>query len=206
MAHHEPLGIAGWRWLSFFPSLGVLLAWLLRHGLPESPRWLAEHRRSQDVAPSTSGDTSFMRLWRPPLRRWVLLLMVGNAASTVAFYSFVNWLPSLLLAQGVPIQGIFMYTAAIGLTYPLASALAILFADRVERKWLIVTTAALSAVLGLLLRTDRRSPVGGLRSSPCSFQPDEGHRRARVPKRAISNGLRARAVGLIYSFTRITAA
>ena len=36
-------GIAGWRFLLFLPVLGALLIWQVRRGLPESPRWLAEH-------------------------------------------------------------------------------------------------------------------------------------------------------------------
>ncbi len=36
-------GIDGWRFLLIVPVLGALLIWQVRRGLPESPRWLAEH-------------------------------------------------------------------------------------------------------------------------------------------------------------------
>ncbi|MCU1278169.1 MAG: sugar transporter family protein, partial [bacterium] len=38
LARHDPFGVAGWRWLTFAPCAGALLVWLLRRGIPESPR------------------------------------------------------------------------------------------------------------------------------------------------------------------------
>jgi len=41
----HPFGVAGWRWVSLIGATGALVAWALRQGLPESPRWLAIHGR-----------------------------------------------------------------------------------------------------------------------------------------------------------------
>src|SRR4030081_1549241 len=36
-----PFGIDGWRWVIALGASGSLVVWVLRRGLPESPRWLA---------------------------------------------------------------------------------------------------------------------------------------------------------------------
>jgi putative MFS transporter len=203
LARHDPFGIAGWRWLTFTPCAGALLVWLLRRGIPESPKWLAERnrpRRAMSGAPVSL-------LWRAPLRRRVLFLAVANAASSLAFYGFANWLPSLLSAQGVAIQYVFKYTAAIGLTYPLTPILCTLFADRIERKWQIVASAILAAVLGLLLA---RQAAGSLwvifgvllaASNQVRVTAEHIYRGELFP-----TAIRARAVGIVYSSTRLVAA
>ncbi len=37
---HSFLGLAGWRWMFLIGGLGAAVCWVLRRGLPESPRWL----------------------------------------------------------------------------------------------------------------------------------------------------------------------
>ncbi|MBL1101032.1 MFS transporter [Streptomyces coffeae] len=44
-----PLGIAGWRWMFAIGALGALLTFLLRRGLPESPRWLESVGRTTEA-------------------------------------------------------------------------------------------------------------------------------------------------------------
>ena len=38
-------GLDGWRWVVIIGSIGALVIWWIRLGLPESPRWLAQHGR-----------------------------------------------------------------------------------------------------------------------------------------------------------------
>ncbi|MDF2435152.1 MAG: hypothetical protein JWP44_4783, partial [Mucilaginibacter sp.] len=42
-------GVQGWRIMLFVPIVGAALIWLVRRGLPESPRWLAEHGRLEEA-------------------------------------------------------------------------------------------------------------------------------------------------------------
>src|SRR5579872_3691478 len=37
------LGLEGWRWVVIIGSAGAIVIWWIRLGLPESPRWLAQH-------------------------------------------------------------------------------------------------------------------------------------------------------------------
>lgn len=48
-----PFGVDGWRWVAIIGSAGAIIAWWLRLGLPESPRWLAQrgrHEQADEVA------------------------------------------------------------------------------------------------------------------------------------------------------------
>src|SRR3984957_10309533 len=45
----KPLGVDGWRWVVLFGSVGALLVWGLRAGIPESPRWLAANGRGAEA-------------------------------------------------------------------------------------------------------------------------------------------------------------
>ena len=95
----------------------------------------------------------------------------------------------------------------VGLTYPVAPALSIFFADRIERKWLIAGTAVLSAALGLLLAQQNVGvswvifAVLLATSNQTRATAEHAYRSELFP-----TALRARAVGLVYSFTRIAAA
>ena len=45
-----PLDIAGWRWVVFLGALAALFVWWIRRAVPESPRWLAQHGRTEEAA------------------------------------------------------------------------------------------------------------------------------------------------------------
>ncbi len=52
IAQIEVLGIAGWRWMFVLGALGSLVVFLMRRGLPESPRWLesaGRHAEAQQI-------------------------------------------------------------------------------------------------------------------------------------------------------------
>ena len=44
-----PFGVDGWRWVAIIGSAGAIIAWWLRLGLPESPRWLAQRGRHEQA-------------------------------------------------------------------------------------------------------------------------------------------------------------
>src|SRR6202049_5130112 len=45
-----PLGIAGWRWGVFLGSFGAIAVWVIRRGMPESPRGLAQQDRLEEAS------------------------------------------------------------------------------------------------------------------------------------------------------------
>jgi putative MFS transporter len=139
------LGIDGWRWLAFVPAVGALLIWQVRRALPESPRWLEAHGRwaeadritskierrvasdlgSQLPAIHTPTDASMrqakaMSMWTPPYRRRTVVLIVFHVFQAIGYFGFANWLPTLLVSQGIEIGKSLAYSAVIALVPPAA--------------------------------------------------------------------------------------
>src|SRR5882757_2232540 len=167
--------LQGWQVMLVVPSVGALLIWWVRRGLPESPRWLAGQGRLAEaqaileevemricqrtgaplppVEPAEPGlpdvQPRFAALLQPPLLRRTVMLIAVSCATTIAYFGFGNWLPSLLEARGVGVTKSLAYTAIIAFSYPLTPLLVSFIADRSERKWQIVWGAAVVAAAGL---------------------------------------------------------
>ena len=79
------------------------------------------------------------------------MLSVFNFFQTIGFFGFSNWLPSLLMAQGHDVSKSLFYSFCIAWAYPLTPLRwGATIAERSERKWLIVASAAGMAATGLL--------------------------------------------------------
>lgn len=228
------LGIAGWRWLTFVPAIGALLIWWVRRALPESPRWLAAHGRALDAdrvmshiedrvardlgtplpAPSqppmaAAEPMGQMSLWRWPYRRRTLVLIVFHLFQTLGYFGFSNWLPTLLVSQGITISRSLAYTAVLAVVPPIAPLVFSLFADKAERKWLVVSGALLAAVSGLVLASMTETS-GFLFFTLAGSGVAIGNSLMSLAYHTYQSELfptpiRARGVGFVYSFSRLTA-
>jgi putative MFS transporter len=224
-----PLGMDGWRWVVLLGSVGALLVLWIRRSVPESPRWLAEHGRLAEaehvlselearvvaesgapLAPATSPAMSsqsgrFVEIWQRPFLTRTLMLIVFNIFQTVGFYGFSNWVPTLLIAQGIAVTTSLQYTFIIAIASPIGPLLGIAFADRFERKWLVVLAALCIAGFGLLfahMTTALSLIVFGvlvtLSNNIMSFTY-HAYQAELYPTR-----IRALAVGFVYSFSRLS--
>jgi MFS transporter, putative metabolite:H+ symporter len=226
-------GFQGWRIVLLVPAIGAILIWWVRRGLPESPRWLAEHGRREEAhailerieeaiaqrtgrplpqplpipAQPALPQGAYLDLFGKVLLRRTLMMMVASSAGTIAYFGFGNWLPTLLEARGVLVTKSLLYSSLIALSFPLSPLLFSVIADRIERKWQIVAGAAVTAVAGLLFA--RETAVAGwiffgllisIGSNLFSYAMHT-YRSELFP-----TGLRARAIGLVYSIDRLTAA
>jgi MFS transporter, putative metabolite:H+ symporter len=227
---NAPLGVAGWRWVVLAGGSGALFIWWFQRNLIESPRWLAAKGRFQEAdavlsalearieaehgkklprpGPSepVARKGAFRDMWQPPYRRRTMMLIVFHIFQTVGFYGFANWVPTLLISQGITVTSSLLYTSIIGLAAPVGPLLGYWFADRVERKHVIVAMAGVNVICGLvfshLSRPTMIVAIGAcltLAGNIISFTY-HAYQQELYP-----TAIRARAVGFVYSWSRMSA-
>ena len=154
--------------------------------------------------PETRG--SLLELAHPPFRKRTLMLMVFNFFQTIGYYGFASWVPTLLIATGITTTNSLQYSFLIALSAPLGPLLAYRVADRIERKWQIVFTAACIAIFGVLFAR-QRDPVWLITcgvlltcANNCMSIAFHAYQAELFPTR-----IRAQAVGFVYSWSRLSA-
>jgi len=228
----SPLGIDGWRWVVLIGSLGAVLVWLLVQGIPESPRWLALQGRTdeaeaimaaieQRVVAETgkplppaalahaeeTGRGHFAEIFSRQYRKRTLMLSVFNMAQVIGFYGFAAWVPTLLIARGITVTHSLEYSFIIAIANPLGPLLGVLFADRIERKLQIMLGLVVMG-LSMLAFAMANNPaalialgvVFTLAANVMSYAY-HNYQAELYPTR-----IRSRAVGFVYSWSRIAAA
>jgi MFS transporter, putative metabolite:H+ symporter len=173
----HPLGLDGWRWLFLLGGAGGAVVWLLALWLlPESPRWLEAHglrdraravldtflgRDSGAVvaAPSvsTSKAVSLRTLLSPEYAKRTLMLWLFHLLQTAGYYGFGTLVPLVLAHKGLSVVSSLTYVAFSFLGYPIGALLSVPIIERVDRKWLIVASALLMALFGLLFAASTAS-------------------------------------------------
>lgn len=224
-----PLGLAGWRWVVLIGVAAAALIAFLRLGLPESPRWLARQGRLEEAdrvlsaiearvqreygAPlpaagpeePISPAASFADLWTPTTRGRVIMMSVFNIFQTVGFYGFQNWVPTLLVSQGVGITKSLGYTTVIALAAPIGPLIGFFVGDRIERKFVIVGAAGAILVFGLIFGATREAAViiamgiGLQLAANIMSYSFHAYQQELFP-----TGIRARAAGFVYSWSRLS--
>ena len=170
----QPFGIDGWRWMFVIGSLGAAIIWIMRAQLPESPRWLESvgrdaeadaivsrmEREAESMAPLTPPSADevgavergrFRVIFGSRYRGRTLMLCVFHLFQTVGYYGFGTLVPTVLAAKGYSIVTSLTFTSLTFLGYPIGSALSLPIVEQIDRRWLIVASAALMAVFGLTL-------------------------------------------------------
>ncbi len=224
-----PLGIAGWRWVVLIGALAAPVVVVVRRGLPESPRWLAKHGRLAEAdrvleaieakveaeygkpLPSPGPDepvapaSRFIDLWVPGVRGRVILMSVFNIFQTIGFYGFSNWVPSLLVKQGITVSTSLGYTTVIALAAPVGPLIGFVLGDRFERKWVIVCAAFVILVAGLAFGQAGAAPLiiamGVLLTLANNIMSYSFH---AYQQELFPTGVRARAAGFVYSWSRLS--
>jgi MFS transporter, putative metabolite:H+ symporter len=232
----KPLGFDGWRWVVLLGSAGALIVWGLRAGIPESPRWLAGRSRAEEAdaivgrieakvaaefggtlplpppppqpaAVEPGGPARLADIFSADYRGRTIMLSIFNAAQVIGFYGFNSWVPTLLIARGINITHSLEYAFIIAISQPVGPLLGSYFADRIERKYQILAglagMAVLMAAFAFATSAAALIPIGiafTLAANVMSYAY-HGYQAELFPTR-----IRSRAVGFVYSWSRIAAA
>ncbi len=223
-----PFGIAGWRWVVVIGAVGAIAVWFIRLAVPESPRWLAQHGRVAEAdrvvaalearvaaesgpLPPVAGlpevvvRGSFAEIWRAPYLNRTIMLILFNIFQTVGYYGFANWVPTLLIKQGITETQSLGYTFIIAIAAPFGPLLCYGLADRVERKWQIVFGATAVAVCGLIFAQVTAAAAVVLLGVLLTLSNNvmsfafHAYQTELYPTR-----IRAVAVGFVYSWSRLS--
>ena len=226
----SPYEVDGWRWVVLIGAAASMVIWLLRLYLPESPLWLARRGRAKEaiaivskleaaaggggrpaqpagVRPSASpGQAGYAELFKAPYFPLVVLFMVFNFCQAFGFYGFANWVPTLLVEKGINVTKSLQYSFIIAFAYPIAPLLAASFADRFERKW-IINGACLAIIMFGLAFSQLTGPAlliacGVLLTAANTTMSYAYH---AYQTEVFPTEIRARAAGLVYSMSRLSA-
>ncbi|MEQ1887240.1 MAG: MFS transporter, partial [Bryobacteraceae bacterium] len=225
----SPFGIDGWRWVVLGASVGAIFVWWIRRRVPESPRWLAMHGRIEeadaivsDLETRTAAESGaplstpnraqpneprgkFAEIWSRQYRSRTIMLIVFNIFQTVGYYGFSNWVPTLLIKQGISLTTSLGYTFLIAISAPFGPLLGAALADRMERKWQIVSAAAAVAIGGTIFGNTTVVPllitfgvVLTLSNNIMSYA-FHAYQAELYPTR-----IRAMAIGFVYAWSRLS--
>ena len=227
---NAPFGLEGWRWVVLIGVMAAIAVWWIRGALPESPRWLAmkdrldeadrvmtdlERRVEKDYggplpipapAEAVSPHGRFADIWAPPYGKRAIMMVVFNVFQTIGYYGFANWVPTLLIKQGITVTTSLGYTTVIALAAPIGPLLGLLFADRFERKHVIVLMAGVNIVCGLLFsQASSTAAIIALGIALTLAGNIISYTYHTYQQELFPTGIRARAVGFVYSWSRFSA-
>jgi MFS transporter, putative metabolite:H+ symporter len=227
---HKPLGLDGWRWVVIIGAHGAVFVWFIRRALPESPRWLAEKGRLAEadelmsklesiiekeygrplpipVAPHLAPARRTLRdLWVAPYSKRVTMMSIFNVFQTVGFYGFANWVPTLLIKQGITVTNSLLYSSIIAMSAPIGPIIGLFIGDKFERKTVIVVTASAIMVCGLLFSQMSGGvlliAIGVVLTLASNIMSYSFH---AYQTELFPTSIRASAVGFVYSWSRFSA-
>src|SRR6266851_4653199 len=167
----------------------------------------ARPQNTADAPPSrTVAKIGFAELFKSPYLSLVVLFMVFNFCQAFGFYGFANWVPTLLVEKGITVTKSLQYSFIVAFAYPIAPLLAASFADRLERKWIIC--GACVAIIGFGIAFSQLTApalliLSGVMLTAANMTMSYAYHAYQTE--VFPTAIRARASGLVYSMSRVSA-
>ncbi|AHH15757.1 major facilitator superfamily transporter [Nocardia nova SH22a] len=228
----EPFGVDGWRWLFVFGGLGAALVFVARRHMPESPQWEARHRETTGTSNAEAGDVPadqaagrvvadpaavtaanatakvpFREILRGPNRGRTLLFSAVMILQVFGYYGFGTLAVLVLQHKGFTVVNSLGYLTITYLGYPIGSMLSIPLIERIERKYLVLVSASLMAVFGLIFGFATTVPLillsGGLFTLASNVFSNALH--TYLPE-SFPTTVRGTASGTTYSLSKLSTA
>ncbi|HKT99881.1 MAG TPA: MFS transporter [Paraburkholderia sp.] len=163
----------GWRSMFFISGIGALLVWIARKSMPESPRWLATegrldeadrivtqieeqvhgkgYRAPEHEQPEAASESAppLSVLFTPEVRARTLVGSTISIVIGIAIYSFVTWVPTFLLKQGISLSSSLGYSMVMSLGGPVGAGIGVLCADRFGRRRCVAIASLAGAAMGV---------------------------------------------------------
>ncbi len=163
--------IAGWQVMFLIAGVGALFIWVLRKGMPESPRWLESQGRYDEAeaivrlveakayqvcapigtaAPAQPPAVSASILFTKSVLRLSVLAVLLNMTVQTVVWVLNGWLPSFLVKQGLTVSSSLAFAALLSVGSVGGSLLAIATVDRIGRIPGIVAASAVGMIAAAL--------------------------------------------------------
>jgi MFS transporter, putative metabolite:H+ symporter len=158
----------GWRPMFVIVGLGAMVIWYLRKNMPESPRWLEQqgrHAEAEAVLRTVESETNVTPYVPNPRAaprsavvmpsNWRLLapIFVGSVVLGVLntfIFAFIGFIPTFFVQEGMSIVHSIAFTTIMTLGAPVGGVIALLIADKVGRKGVLIGSALIAAAISVL--------------------------------------------------------
>jgi putative MFS transporter len=145
-------------------------------------------------------------MWVPPYRKRAIMMIIFNIFQTIGYFGFANWVPTLLIKQGITITQSLFYTSLIALAAPFGPIIGLFVADKSERKHVIVVMSGVNIICGLIFSQVTSMPMILLMGICLTLAGNIiSYSYHNYQAELFPTGIRARAVGFVYSWSRLSA-
>jgi MFS transporter, putative metabolite:H+ symporter len=165
-------------------------------------------RSERDFVPTRVAKVkaSYAELFQAPYLPLVAMFMIFNLCQAFGVYGFANWVPALLVEKGITVTKSLQYSFIIAFACPIAPLLAASFADRFERNWIICGAALAIGAFGIAF-SQLVDPVFlilcGVMITAANMTMSYAYHAYQTE--VFPTPVRARAAGLVYSMSRVSA-
>lgn len=180
----QGIGPDAWRWMLGVQAMPAIAFFLLLFRIPESPRWLLRHGRTEEaravferIDPATAEQnvTTILvanaaktgpgeSLWAPQYRRPVLLAVLFAAFNQLAgINAIIYYAPRIFEMTGLGQGAALLSSAGVGAVNFCFTLLAVNIIDRFgRRKLMLIGSVGLIVTLGLVAQAFYRQQFGGV--------------------------------------------